>query len=136
MFSFLAVTAPLSLYWSLRNLIRFGVPLGYVPESNISIQYIPQDIITRLFDFRPYQLINPYFNLIEYGDNFNEYNPLMALLKTSASEEGLIRFTFGEPAGYALLFSTLMTAACALVLMIYVMCKKIRLHPFGKYFWA
>lgn len=134
MLAFLAVAAPLSLYWSLRNLIRFGVPLGYVPESNISIQYIPQDIITRLFDFRPYQLINPYFNLIEYGDNFNEYNPLMALLKTSASEEGLIRFTFGEPAGYALLFSTLMTAACALVLMIYVMCKKNTLAPVWKVF--
>ena len=136
MLAFLAVAAPLSLYWSLRNLIRFGVPLGYVPESNIPAQHIPQDIITRLFDFRPYQFMNPYFNLIEYDDNFNEYNPLIALLKTSASEEGMIRFAIGETAGYALLFSTLITAACALVLMIYVMCKKNTLAPVWKVFWG
>ena len=135
MVAFVGVAAPLSLYWSLRNLIRFGLPLGYVPLSEDASLYIPNDIMTRIFDFRPYQLANPYFNVIEYGDIFNEYNPLIALIKSSASDVGIIRFSIGMFPGYATLYTTLLVSVVAFILMIYIICKKNTLCGVYKIFW-
>ena len=124
MCAFWGLAAPLSLYWYVRNFIRFGVPFGYVPESILEEQYIPENIIQRIFDFSPKLFSNPYFNTIEYEDTFNEYNPIVALLKTSASDTGIIRFQFGFWMGYVTLWTTVIIALTAFVLMIYVIFSK------------
>ncbi len=136
MCAFLGLAAPLSLYWYVRNFIRFGVPFGYVPESVVEEQYIPQSVVQRIFDFDPKLFTYPYLYQMEYGDTFNEYNPMIALLKTSASDTGLIRFQFGTWMGYITLWSVITVALIAFVMMIYVIFSRDRSVIIYKAFFA
>ena len=136
MAAFLAVAAPLSLYWSFRNLIRFGVPLGYVPPSPDPIQYIPEGTLQRLFDFSFGQLANPYQNCREYFNAFNEYNPLIALIKSSASDVGILRFILGDWPGYVTLWTTVAVAAAALVMMVWILFGKNPVKGIDRVFWG
>lgn len=135
MFAFLGVAAPIGLYWSVRNLIRWGVPLGYVPFSKEEIQYIPEPVWQRIFDFDIKQFVNPYANYLEYSDTFNEYNPLVALLKTSATEYGVIRFILGQWAGYLAFWTTFVVAVISFAFMVYVLFKKKSFSGIGKAFF-
>ncbi len=85
MWLFLALAAPFSFYWSIRNYVRFGVPIGYIPISYDELQHITVEPLQRVFDFDPGQLRYPYVCTKEYSD-YSEYNPLIALLKTSAAD--------------------------------------------------
>ncbi len=86
---FLGISIPLGMWWSIRNLIKFDVPFDYVYElSEKSGQYIGNvPVMKRLFDFNPYQLQNVGDQFKFYGGKYNEYNPLIALFKTSAFDE-------------------------------------------------
>ena len=84
---FMLIAAPLSLYWSLRNYFRFGMSLGFIPESINPDQEIRQSITQRLFDFSPFQYTGQPWQCKMGGDQndpYNEYNPLIALIKSSA----------------------------------------------------
>lgn len=134
MCAFLGVAAPLSLYWSLRNLIRFGVPLGYVPLS--SLEPIQNPVSQRLFDyFSPGQYTNPFFNTIAV-DSFDEYNPIIALIKTSASDFGVERARTGMILGYAVLLFTAAVAVASFVFMIYVIVRKNTISGLAKAFFS
>ncbi len=134
--AFLAVAAPLSLYWSLRNYFRFGVPLGYVPLSHVDEQYIPQPALQRIFDFNFEMFRNPYLNHLEYYNDFNDYNPLVTFIKSSATEYGTIRFILGEWAGHVCFWPTLVLALVSFGLMVYVLVKKNSMPVIGKVFWG
>lgn len=137
MCAFLGVAAPLSLYWSLRNLIRFGVPIGYIPESIIPEQYIPQGLAQRLFDyFSIGQYSMPYFNSREYGDPFNEYNPVIALIKSSATDVGASRSITGHTMGLLMFWLTFLLAAAGFIMMIYILIKKSTMQGIFKVFFA
>lgn len=135
MWIFLAIAAPLGLYWSFRNLIRFGVPLGYVPQSEDKLHYISIIPFIRLLDFNPKHFANPYFNDILL-DPYNEYNPLIALMKTSASDVGVLRFILGDVVGHLILWSAIATAAAAFILMIYIIFRKNTLNGVYKVFFG
>ena len=85
MFAFLGVAAPLSLFWSVRNYIRWGVPLTYIPVGMDRSKAIKEGVLQRLFDFSPSQLKPPWEAMIKIGDPYNEYNPLIGLIKTSCT---------------------------------------------------
>ena len=85
---FVAVAAPLSLYWSLRNYIRFGVPLGYVPVTEDKDQLITQSAAERLFDFRIFHFTH-HMTVCKSDEmppphDYNDYNPLVCLFKTAS----------------------------------------------------
>lgn len=99
--SFLAVCAPLGLFWSVRNYISHGVPIGYVLQlSKSSKQYIG-DIpeMQRLFDFSAYQFSDVGDQFTMYNGSYNEFNPLVALFKTSMFDEGVTVKNFADIAG-------------------------------------
>ena len=137
MCAFLGLAAPLSLYWYVRNFIRFGVPFGYIPKSELEMQYISDPIAKRLFDFSPKLFAYPYFHEVEFGNTFNEYNPIIALLKTSASDTGLVRFQFGLWMGYVTLWTTVIVALIAFVFMIYAIFSQNSFDDIiYKFFWS
>ncbi len=121
MWAFLAVAAPLSFYWSIRNYVRFGVPIGYIPVSKDEFQLISQDPVTRIFDFSLFQFNKPYVCTMNNAD-YCDYNPLIALMKTASSDI----YTNGvfDSLNCILLWANILLAAAALISMIYVFVKK------------
>lgn len=93
--AFGAVCAPLGLWYQVRNYLRFGVPIMYVHELDTgTMQYIgDQNFLSRITDFSLFQFKNvfvqwKYINETDEVCGYNEYNPLIALLKTSIFDEG------------------------------------------------
>lgn len=90
--AFGAVVVPLGLWWQVRNLIAFGVPLTYVPYlSDTSTQYCgDMSAAERLFDFGNGQLSFVYMAFTDpnFGAPYDEYNPTLGLIKTSLFGEG------------------------------------------------
>ena len=87
-----AICAPLGLWWQVRNLILFNVPLTYVPYlNNQDPQYCGNLSVTeRLFNFGGGQLSFVYqaFTDSNFGAPYNEFNPTLGLIKTSLFGEG------------------------------------------------
>ena len=110
--AFGAVCAPLALWWGVRNLIKFEIPLTYVPDPNLSVMSVEDTpALQRLFDFTFAQLSYPFEAFTMYGAPYNEYNPLMGLIKTSLFDE------YNED----LTFAPLMTVFVVLALVLTVL---------------
>lgn len=83
------VCVPIGLYWPVRNYVRFGVPLNYIPRlSENSSQYISQSVPERFFNWLPYQFASPFTQWADAGAPYNEFNPIIALWKNSMFDEG------------------------------------------------
>ncbi|MGN0470517.1 MAG: ArnT family glycosyltransferase [Acutalibacteraceae bacterium] len=130
MCAFLGVAAPLSFYWSIRNLVRFGVPMGYIPGaktvSDAQLQLIENPIWQRLFDFNPEQfsypfISNPFFR--HDSGLYNEYNPLVALFKSASIGSGVNEISMMNPA-YFQLWTGIIAALLSFICMIAVLVKK------------
>ncbi len=126
--AFLAVCAPLGLWWPLRNYIRDGVPLTYVMElSKTSKQYIGDiPVWRRLFDFSAYQFSDVGTQFTMYDGEYNEFNPLVALFKTSMFDEGISVRNFAEIGGFntILFFSAFLLGIIGFAAMMTAFCKK------------
>ena len=87
-----AVCAPLGLWWPIRNLIAFDMPLTYVPYGNPQMDQYCGDMTAaeRLFDFGNGQLSYVYVAYTDPGFDaaFCDYNPTIGLLKTAVFSEG------------------------------------------------
>lgn len=129
MCAFLGIAAPLSFYWSIRNLVRFGVPVGYIPEpiatDNGRSQFIENPIWQRLFDFNPNQFSYPFTvsPITNKNATYAEYNPLVALLKSASIGSGVNEVDMLIPA-YFLLWTGIIVAVVSFICMIAVLVKK------------
>lgn len=82
------ICVPLGMFWPVRNFVMFGVPLNYVPGlSEESGQYIDVPALRRLFDYSVYQLSSPFTQWTWNGDKYNEFNPVIALMKNAMFDE-------------------------------------------------
>jgi hypothetical protein len=99
------VCVPLGLWWQVKNLLYFGTPLTYVPAlSERSGQYIgAYSVGQRLFSQVWESISGGFIQWQDKGAAFNEYNPLLALLKTSVFGEYTL-FENGQSAVCGLLF--------------------------------
>ncbi len=96
--AFGAICLPLGLWWSIRNLVKFSVPITYVPSLEpTSWQYIGNiPTKTRLFDFSLYQFKDVFE---QWSDKtYLEFNPTVAFLKNSLFGEHMTKYTFEEGA--------------------------------------
>ena len=86
---FAIICVPLGLWWAIRNNVKYGVPLTYVPMLSLeSKQYIGDiPFRQRLFDFSLFQFSDVGDQFTIYGGAYNEYNPTIALFKTSVFDE-------------------------------------------------
>lgn len=133
--AFGAVCIPLGLWFEIKNYIKFKVPITYVQEMpNTVMQYIGDMSYTkRITDFSKKQFASPFeqwLTVTETGERvgYNEYNPLVALLKNSIFGEYINDTTLGRMPHYlgtskALLWLAAFIAAVCLVCMIAILFK-------------
>ncbi len=128
--AFLGVCAPIGLFWSVRNFLRWQVPFTFVQKlSEKSSQYIGNiPIWQRLFDFRLFQFANvaPQFNM--YDSDYNDYNPLIAFFKTSMFDEGISVNRFPKIFGicHVLFFAAVLLGLIGFGAMIFMFIKKVK----------
>lgn len=96
------ICVPLGLGWGIRNFLGWGVPITYVPMlSDSSEQYVGNiPILQRIFDFSPKQWTYVYDCFTIYDQPYNEYNPLIGLLKTAMFDELINTDRFPKLAGF------------------------------------
>ncbi len=83
------ICVPLGVWWQVRNLILYHVPLTYVPDLGTnSVMYSGNmPLAERLFSLGNGQLDYIYGSITLVGAPFNEYNPTLALFKTAMFDE-------------------------------------------------
>lgn len=83
------ICVPLGVWWQVRNLIKFKIPLTYVPDLGTnSVMYSGNMPLTeRLFSFGNGQLSFVYGSISFVGAPYNEYNPTIGLFKTAMFDE-------------------------------------------------
>ncbi len=126
MSAFLLIAAPLSLYWSIRNYLRFGVPIAYIPAADNTYQHIDVSPVQRIFDFNIQQYKEPYVCEVYYS-SYNEYNPLIALLKSASTNVAYAQKNFNLIfliPNHLALWTGIILAAAALVCMIVILVKR------------
>lgn len=127
--AFLGICAPLGLWWSIRNLVLWKVPVSYVPLlSETSEQYIGFHSVTeRLFNFGWEQFEWVYTQFGFYEGTYFEYNPTIALFKTAMFGERINDVLFPGIAisGPVLFWSGIALALTGVVAMIFFFAKKV-----------
>ena len=125
---FAVICVPLGLWWSVRNYLRDGVPFTYVPMlSETSDQYVGDiPLLQRLFDFNLSQFADVGDQFTRYGGSYNEYNPLIGLLKTSVFDELITVENYPAIAGinHILFWSGVIVATVGFVSMIVTFIRK------------
>lgn len=126
------VCVPLGLSYVIRNALKYDVPLTYVQRlSNESDQYLGNySVFQRLFDLtsdKPFS--NPFLARVHSGDNYFEYNPFIALIKTSLFGEYNYANNAENPTtiqflASLLLYVNIIIAIASLVLVVVMLVKK------------
>ena len=122
--AFGVICAPTALWWQIRNLIKFDLPITYVPDpasQSMSVKAVP--MAQRLFDFSFSQFDFPFEAFTGYKSPYNEYNPLIGLLKTSVFDEDRTAWRF-DALPTVLLFIVGLLAIVGFVFLIVWLCKK------------
>lgn len=129
---FAVICFPLGLWYPVRNLVRFGVPLNYVQEMSVkSDQYLgDQSFLSRVLDFSPHQVAKVFEQWLHYdASGYNEYNPLITLLKNAVFGEYINQYTVdGQPLafslGVALFWTEVLLAAAAFAAMVWMFWRR------------
>ena len=79
---FALVSIPLGMFFPLRNYLVFGIPFNYTPKVGEKLIY--DDISSRFTDVFT---LTPFASMVKNGDAFDEYNIILAGLKTSLTGE-------------------------------------------------
>ena len=83
--AFCLVSFPLGLWYPLWKYLQFHVPLTFVQRLSVdSPQFVGNySPIERMFVFNPHFFYTPFEGFISFGVDYQEYNPLVAILKNS-----------------------------------------------------
>ncbi len=101
------ICVPIALWWQIRNLILFNVPITYVPKlSEMSNQYIGfRTVSERLFDFSSLsESVYPLRVLSSQTFEYFEYNIPLGALKTSVFGE----YYLGQNSKFTLIFANIL----------------------------
>ncbi len=127
---FICICAPIGLFWSVRNFLRWHIPFTFVQRlSENSAQYIGNiPMTTRLFDFSAYQFADVAPQFSAYTGSYNEFNPLIGFFKTSVFDEGIAVRRFPKIFGFShlLFFAAVVLGLVAFGAMIYLIFRKSR----------
>lgn len=126
--AFLGVCAPLALWWPIRNFILWDVPFTYIPMlSKNSEQYIgDHSVWERLFDFNWSQFEWVYTQFGFYEGTYYEYNPTIALFKTSLFDERIndVLYPALTAIGPILFWSCVALAVVGIIAAVYFFIKE------------
>ena len=117
---FACIAAPLGLWYSFRNLIRYNTPLGHINGINLRYQDISRfSVKDRLFGFYGFPIEDFYVNLGTDGEQ--DYNIFITQVKTmlfgyeNCRDDMLMTLT-----GYFLLLMTLLLICVAVIGLVYL----------------
>ena len=112
---FALIVFPLGLWWPVRNKILFDMPAGYIPEVGEHLE--KTGFVSSILDVRT---ASPFLYMKSKGYVYDEYNLLLATLKSSLFGEGeyenvsaVLTYT-----GWALLFIAVIVIVLQFVAMI------------------
>ncbi len=134
------VVVPPALWWQIKNKLLYNMSYDYVPNVGMSHQYVGDDIFGRLTDFNPKQFSPVFENFIQYGKDYDEYNPNVAILKNSLFDEFLDSSSF--PGGTTfiptILFwvAALLAIAAVVLTFVLVFKKDTKLPAYAKVFFV
>lgn len=120
------ICVPLGLVWSIRCLIKYDMPLGYVMKPDESFaMYLGNKytFLQRLTDFSSFQFDSVYDQYGWYHCPYYEYNPTIALFKTSMFDEA----QYSAPLDFwavSLFLINIVLALVAVAAMIYVLISR------------
>ena len=134
------ICVPLGLWWQVKNMVAFGVPLTYVPAlSENSGQFVGDYTpLERLLEFPHNSFQNVFVVWQNQGmkADYNEYNMLLALVKSSvfgeftlfdsASQLGIHKA--GIILSHILFYANTLLIGCSLFSGIYLFTKKEHRH--------
>ncbi len=112
------IVFPLGLFFPLRNLILFKVPLTYMPE--VGEELTGYSVLQRIFDIRT---DTPYACMIKNGNAYDEFNIFLLLIKTGLTGE----YDYGaekpgiDPFSWVLFITGVLLFITVVILFIYVM---------------
>jgi 4-amino-4-deoxy-L-arabinose transferase-like glycosyltransferase len=142
--AFAAVCVPLGLWFEIKNYVKFGVPITYVQEMSDEVtQYIGnQSFLSRITDFSRSQFSSVFEQWLYYDESgtaqgYNEYNPLICLLKNSLFSES-VNESYFQNGSYMLSATKIffwiaaLLAATLFVVMIVMLFKKCEMKPLEK----
>ena len=153
--AFGGVCIPLGLWFSVRNYIKWGIPLNYVhiPGVNtpeyitpiVQLQYLGnKSFLSRITDFSSSYFSTPFINHRLYNSEhivygFNENNPVIVLMKTSLFNEFIDKSYFTShpfilKLTYVFFWLAVFLAAAAFVFMIVSLFRKGTMKPLEKVF--
>lgn len=133
---FCVICLPLGLWFLVRGYYKWGIPFGYSGEITAgSMQYLgDRSFGERIRDFSSYQWASPFQQWAYYDDDgalqgYNEFNPIISMLKTSLFgayiNEGTFATRFGVNTATILFWVNLLIAVFALVAMAAVCIKRL-----------
>lgn len=140
------VCVPLGLWFEIRNYIKWKVPITYIQEMGENeLQYLGnQSFLSRITDFSPTQLKSVFEQWALYDDSgtlqgYNEYNPLIALLKNSLfgefiNEDCFVKGSFVLKISPLFFCLGIILAAIALISMVIICFRKCAVKPLEKVF--
>ena len=143
--AFAVVCAPLGLWFPIRGLVRWEIPLTYVQELPEMDQTIKgTTFIDRITDFSTHQFSRVFENWLWYDGNgepqsYNEHNPLIAILKNSIfgefiTEENFTHYPFMLTVCKWLFWLAAFIAAAAFIAMIVSLFRKCAADSVQKIF--
>lgn len=126
--AFAIVVFPLGLWWPVRNLIRWNMPINYIPE--VGEQLTRTGIFSRIFDLRTGSV---YPAMIVNGDSYDEYNVILAMFKTSFFGECNYSSVSGKitPFAYITFIFGVILAITGVIATVYLCVKKEALKDMG-----
>lgn len=107
--AFAIVVFPIGLWWTIRNMVRFDMPINYIPE--VGEQLTHSNLFSRVFDIR---MSSVYAELIANGSEYDEYNVFLAMIKTSLFGED----NFGLISGKIQPFAILLFVSFVLIILL------------------
>ena len=113
-----AITFPIGLFWPVRNMILWDMPINYIPE--VGEQLAKTDFVSRVLDIR---MTSVYSAMIANGDTYDEYNTLVQMMKSSLFGE----YNYGNVSTVITPFATLLFAVSVVLalLALYATCRMI-----------
>lgn len=146
--SFGIVCVPLGLWFEIKNLIKYKMPITYVQEvaSGVPQDISDQKFLNRITDFSAKHFKNVFEQWLSIDANgkkigFNENNPIISLFKTSIFHEKVNEYTFGDNK-FALalckpyFWLCIILAISLFVIMIIALVKAKNMQPIWKIFFV
>ncbi len=134
------IVFPLGLWWQVKNKILYNMPFDYVPNIGTEHQFVGDNIFGRLTDFSPKQFSTVFECFEQYGDSYDEYNPIVAILKNSVFGERIDveNFPNGNVIVPTLLFwlGAILAVLAVVLTVVFIFKKSTKLPLYAKIFFA